>query len=123
MTALAIAAQIIIALGIFNVWILRYHRPTPFRPEGAGGIEEEFRRYGLPDWVRVGVGGTKLVLAVLLLVGIVVTPLAVAAASLMGVLMLGAVAAHVRVGDPWVKSVPAALLFVLSTVVVVAYAG
>ncbi|MDX1492816.1 MAG: hypothetical protein R3253_01990, partial [Longimicrobiales bacterium] len=65
MSTVAIIAQVIIALGIFNVWIVRRDRSTPYRPEGASNMEEEFRRYGLPDWVRVAVGSTKVTLAVL----------------------------------------------------------
>ena len=121
MTTLAIIAQIVIALGIFNVWLLRRDRATPYRPEGASNMKEEFRRYGLPDWARVAVGSTKVTLAVLLLVGVLFAPLAVAAAALMGLLMLSAIAAHVRVGDPWVKSAPAFLMLTLSALVVLGH--
>ena len=44
MTNLAILAQVILALGIMNVWVIRRNRPTPYRPEGARDIEEEFAR-------------------------------------------------------------------------------
>ncbi|MCA1791690.1 MAG: DoxX family protein [Thioalkalivibrio sp.] len=121
MSFIAVVAQIVIALGIFNVWILRRDRPTGYRPEGARSIAEEFERYGFPDWVRVVVGSTKLALAAALLVGVVYAQVALPAAVLMGVLMLGAVAAHVRVRDPLVKSLPALGMLLLSGVVVVAY--
>ena len=121
MSTVAIIAQIVIALGIFNVWLLRRDKETPYRPEGASNMKEEFRRYGLPDWVRVAVGATKVSLAVLLLVGILFTPLAVGAATLMGLLMISAVAAHVRVGDPWVKAAPAFLMLTLSALVVLGH--
>ncbi|MEX2467296.1 MAG: DoxX family protein [Gemmatimonadota bacterium] len=121
MTFVAVAAQIIIAFGIFNVWIFRRDRPTRYRPEGARSIAEEFERYGLPDWVRVVVGSTKLALAAALLVGVIYAQVAVPAALLMGVLMLGAIAAHVRVRDPLVKALPALGMLLLSGVVVVAY--
>ena len=81
--SIAIACQIIIALGIFNVWIIRRDRPTPFRPEGAGGIRDEFEAYGLPAWAWKAVGATKLTLAVLLLVGIAVPAIAQLAAGAM----------------------------------------
>lgn len=121
MSTLATIAQVVIALGIFNVWLIRRNRPTPYRPDGAGNMEEEFERYGFPDWVRIAVGSTKVLLAVLLLVGILFTPLAVGAATLMALLMLSAVAAHVRVGDPWVKAMPAALMLSLSAIVVIGH--
>ena len=123
MSVLAVAAQIIIALGIFNVWILRRDRPTGYRPDGARSIAEEFERYGLPDWVRIAVGSTKIALAVVLLIGVVYAQVALPAAVLMGVLMLGAIAAHVRVRDPLVKSLPALGMLLLSGIVVVAYAA
>lgn len=122
MSFLAAACQVVIALGIFNVWIVRRDRATPYRPEGAGSIVEEFRRYGLPDWVRVAVGATKVTLAVLLILGLFVSGIALPAAAAMGVLMLGAIGAHVKVRDPLVKSMPAFLMLLLSTVVVVAHA-
>lgn len=121
MTTLAVVCQIIIALGIINVWILRRDRPTPYRPDGAASIQEEFDRYGLPDWAWRVVGTAKLTLAGLLLVGIFVPAVASFAAAGMALLMLGAVSAHVRVSDPAIKSMPAFLMMLLSTVVVVAY--
>lgn len=121
MTTVAIICQIIIALGIFNVWILRRDRATPFRPDGAGSIEEEFERYGLPEWAHLLVGSTKLTLAVLLLVGVAFAPVAAPAAAMMALLMLGAVAAHIRVRDPLVRAAPAFAMLVLSMLVVVSY--
>lgn len=121
MTTLAIIAQVIIALGIFNVWIIRRDRPSPYRPDGASNMEEEFERYGLPDWVRLAVGSTKVALALLLLFGVLFTPLATAAAAAMAFLMISAVVAHVRVGDPWTKAVPAAVMLALSAIVVIGH--
>jgi uncharacterized membrane protein len=122
MTLLAAAAQIIIALGIFNVWILRRNRATPYRPAGAVNIQEEFARYGLPEWACSVVGATKLSLAVLLLVGLAFAPVALPAAALTAVLMAGAIWAHVRVRDPIVNAAPAFAMLLLSTLVVVTYA-
>jgi uncharacterized membrane protein YphA (DoxX/SURF4 family) len=121
MITLAIICQIVVALGIFNVWLVRRDRPTPYRPEGAANIEEEFRRYGLPGWAWIAVGAAKVFLAILLLVGVFVPSIAPVAGGAMAVLMISAIAAHVRVNDPLVKSVPAFLMLLLSTVVVVAY--
>jgi len=123
MTTIATAFQIIIALGIVNVWVLRRNRATAFRPEGAGTLSEEFERYGLPNWMRVAVGTAKLVLAGLLIIGIFFAQTALAASALMSLMMAAAIAAHVRVGDPAVKSAPAFLMFAMSLFVVVAYAA
>ena len=120
MPTLAVLAQIVIALGILNVWIVRRNRPTAYRPEGARSIREEFDRYGLPEWAPAVVGSTKLILATLLLVGVVYAEIAVPAAVGMASLMAGAVLAHVRVRDPWTKAMPALAMLVLSIVVVAA---
>lgn len=120
MTNLAILAQLIIALGIINVWVIRRNRPTPYRPDGASDIREEFARYGLPTWAPTAVGATKLSLAALLLVGIVYADVALPAAAAMAALMIGAVLAHVKVRDPLIKAVPALGMLALSLVVVAA---
>ncbi len=121
MTTLAIACQIIIAFGIYNVWLLRRNRPSAYRPEGAQNIEEEFARYGLPGWAWIAVGVAKVTLATALLIGIAVPMVAPWAAGLMALFMLSAVAAHVRVSDPPMKAVPALLMLLMFTIVVVAY--
>lgn len=120
MSTIVVVAQIAVALGIFNVWIVRRNRPTSYRPRGAANIEEEFRRYGLPDWVRSAVGALKLTLAVLLLLGLFITPLTAPAAGLMALLMISAIIAHLRVSDPLMKAAPAAAMLALSVLVAVA---
>lgn len=122
-TSITIACQVIIALGIFNVWIVRRNRPTPFRPEGSAGIEDEFRRYGFPGWTWKAVGLAKVSLAALLLIGIAVPAVAPIAAGAMALLMLAAIGAHVRVSDPVIKSLPAFAMLLLCTVVVWSYAA
>jgi hypothetical protein len=119
--SIAIACQVVIALGIFNVWILRRDRPTPYRPDGASDIADEFRRYGLPDGTWKLVGAVKVLLATLLLVGVFVPAVAPWAAGALALLMLSAVGAHVRVRDPLIKAMPALAMLVLCTVVLVSY--
>ena len=119
MSSFAIALQLIIALGIVNVWVFRRDRATGFRPDGAANISEEFARYGFSDSFRRTIGATKLLLAGLLVIGVVYAPLAIAAAAGMVMLMSGAVAAHFKVRDPLVKSVPALLMLVMSAAVVI----
>lgn len=121
MDKLMIVLQVAIALGILNVWVLRTGKPTPFRPGNARSLKEEFRAYGLPDWARVLTGTAKLSLAALLIVGIWYQQVAVYAAIGLAVLMLGAVAAHVKVRDPFVKSVPALTMLGLCLTIVLGY--
>ena len=123
MSTLALVSQVIIALGVANVWLLRSGRPTRWRPEGAANITEEFRRYGLPDWSVKVVGGLKLLLAALLLAGLWKPALAAGAAAGMALLMAGAVVSHLRIGDPPLKALPSFTLLALSLAVVFAQSG
>lgn len=119
MEALIVFFQIIIALGIFNVWVLRYGKETNWRGGEAKNMKEEFAAYGLPSGFMVIIGAAKIILATCLLLGIWVPTLVVPAAAAMALLMLGAVSMHVKVKDPLQKSFPAFTMLVLSLVVTV----
>ena len=112
-----IASQVTIALGLLNVWLLRTGKPSPWRGGGAANMREEFAVYGLPSWASAVVGFLKISLALLLLAGIWFPALTRPAAAGAVVLMLGAIAMHVKVGDPPQRSLPAAVLLLLSLVV------
>ncbi len=43
--------QLFIASSIFNVWLLRYDDPTPYRGGSARNMREEFAAYGLSPTV------------------------------------------------------------------------
>jgi len=120
MESIVIIVQLIIALGIFNVWILRYGKPTSWRGGAATNMKEEFEVYGLPVWFMGAVGFVKIVLAGLLIAGIWIPVLSRPAAVGMAVLMLGAIVMHVKVKDPWKRSLPAFTMLVLSVIVAVA---
>jgi hypothetical protein len=117
MTWFLLACQIAIALGLLNVWLLRTGKPSPWRGGAATNMREEFAVYGLPSWASAVVGLLKIALALLLIAGIWFPALTRPAAMGVTVLMLGAIAMHVKVGDPAQKSLPAALLLALSLVV------
>lgn len=116
---LVYACQLVIALGLLNVWLLRTGKSTAWRGGDASNMREEFAAYGLPLWFMWVIGALKVTLAILLLVGLWVTPLTRPAAMGVVVLMLGAVAMHFKVGDPLRKSLPAISMLVLSLIVVV----
>ena len=100
---------------------------------GAGGTkvanvgphETEFPRYRLPvveaQRARVLVGLTELVAAVLLLIAAIAssTALAVVGAIIVILTMIGAVATHIRIGDPPAKTAPATVLGVLAVLVLI----
>jgi hypothetical protein len=109
----------IIALAIFNVWILRFGKPTDWRGGQAKNMKEEFEVYGLPSWFVGFIGFLKLLLAVFLIIGIWVPSLTNPAAYGMAVSMLGAIAMHIKVKDPLKKSLPALTMLILSLIVTV----
>lgn len=113
MELLAIATQIVIALGIYNVWLLRRDRATAWRGGVAKSLREEFRVYGLPDWFMALVGVLKVTFATMLLIGIWFPWLVTPAALGLSVLMLGALAMHAKVHDPLKRSLPAATVLAL----------
>ncbi|MEM8495900.1 MAG: DoxX family protein [Planctomycetota bacterium] len=114
MQYIGFAAQIIVALGIFNVWLLRFNRSTGYRGGDAQNMREEFAAYGLPAWFMYTIGALKLAFAVALLAGFWISELIVPAGVGMAALMLGAVAMHLKVGDPPKRAAPAAAMLILS---------
>ena len=105
--------QVVVALGLLNVWLLRSGRGTSYRGGNAQSMREEFAVYGLPGWAMYGVGGLKIVAALGLLAGIWVHTLVFPAAAVVAGLMVGALAMHLKVRDPLVKSLPAFLVLVM----------
>lgn len=113
MKMIPIAFQILVALTILNVWILRRGRMTPFRGGEAKNMREEFAAYGLPFWFMCLIGAIKVSLALALLTGIWIPEVAHYAAAGMGLLMLGAFAMHLKVKDPLLKALPSIALLAL----------
>lgn len=115
-----IAIQLIIAVSIFNVWIIRFGKPTSWRGGSAKSMKEEFEAYGLPEWFMKLIGFLKLTLAALLIAGIFVPDLIKPSAIGMAILMLGAIVMHIKVKDSLVKSFPAFSFLVLSLILIFA---
>ncbi len=120
MSALVSIIQVVIAVAIFSVWLLRYGKATDYRGGNARSLKEEFAVYGLPVWFMGVVGFLKLLFAVLLIAGIWFAPLTRPAAAGMAMLMLGAVSMHVKVKDPLKKALPALGMLVLCLIVALA---
>ena len=119
MDKLLIALQIIVALGILNVWILRSCKPTPFRGGAAQSLREEFSAYGLPLWFMRVIGGLKVICALALVVAVWDHQFARPAAIGLGLLMVGAFAMHLKLKDPFQKSLPS--LVVLAMCLAIAF--
>ena len=120
MQTAVIIIQIVIALGIFNVWLLRFGQPTGWRGGAAVNMKEEFQVYGLPEWSVQVIGFLKLLFAACLIAGIWYPALTRPAAIGIAILMLGAVAMHIKVKDPLKKSLPALTMLILSVIVAAA---
>lgn len=108
MQHLTIVLQAFVASSIFFVWVVRYDN-----------IIQEFRQYGLPDWLRDLVGILKMTFSLLLLIGIERKPLAVAGGAGIAVLMGCAFIMHLRVKNPLFKMIPCLTLLALTTVIAI----
>ena len=113
------ALQIIIALGLVNVWIVRFHKPTKYRGGSAGNMADEFAVYGLPKWFMYMVGMAKIAIALCMIVGFWLPILVYPASALLVLLMIGAISMHIKVKDPFIKAVPAILVFLMALMNVV----
>mgnify|MGYP000327140548 CR=1 FL=1 len=114
MEILQTICQLVVGLGILNVWLLRFKKKTPYRGGEASSIKEEFSVYGLPELLFWVIGTVKISAALALLIGIALPTLVLPAAVVLAVLMLGAIIMHVKVKDPAIKSLPATGIFVLT---------
>jgi len=112
-----IAMKLIVGLSILNVWLLRAKQSTPWRGGDANTISEEFAAYGLPDWFMWMVGAAKVGLSVLLLLSIFYPQFETYSAYGIAFFMVGAVAMHIKIGDPLKKSFPAFTFLVLSLII------
>jgi hypothetical protein len=109
--------QIIVGLGLLNVWILRCGRKTSYRGKGAASMRAEFEAYGLPFWFLWLVGALKIGVAVALLAGTWMPALVRPAALVLILLMLGAFAMHLKVKDPFKAAVPALAMLIMAVAI------
>lgn len=117
-SAVAAVLQMVVGLGLLNVWIPRARSATAYRGGAATSLRSEFAVYGLPLAVFYVVGGLKLSAALVLIAGVFVElPVAVGAA-VVAALMVGAVGMHVKVGDPLRKAAPATVMLAMSSAIV-----
>jgi hypothetical protein len=109
--------QVIVALGLLNVWLVRARTSTAYRGGSAQSLKEEFATYGLPEWSFYVVGALKIGSALLLLVGIWVPGLVRLPALIVAVLMVGALAMHAKAKDAPKKYLPALLMLFMSVAI------
>lgn len=78
----------------------------------------EFATYGLPAWSCYLVGFVKVASAITLLFGLLHPAPVLPAAFIVALLMAGALAMHVKVGDPFKKSGPALSVLALCVIII-----
>jgi len=113
MNSLVISLQVITALGIFNVWFIRSGAKTRWRGGEARNMKEEFGVYGLKPPVMIVAGGAKILCAIGLITGIWQPSIVVPSSVTLALLMVAAIAFHIKVRDPLPKSLPALTMLVL----------
>lgn len=112
------ALQVAIALGLVNVWLLRFGHATRYRGAGAQNMREEFAVYGLPAWSVYVAGFLKLaiatIMAVVTFIPDLMRPLGIPALALLALLMAGAISMHLKVKDSVTKMLPATAMLVIA---------
>lgn len=117
MPSIVTVLQVIVALGLINVWLVRFNKSTEYRGGNAKNLKEEFAAYGLPVWFMYLIGALKLGSAFALLAGVWIPSLVAPAATLVVLLMIGALVMHLKVKDPLMKSMPAGLMLVMGALI------
>ena len=122
-----IAIKIITALGIFNVWMLRYNKITEYRGGNSKSLKEEFETYGLKLWFMYMIGAIKIVISILFIVSCVSQHINILdfavfyGAAIMSLIMIGAILMHLKVNDPFKKSIPAITMLALYCIIFLNY--
>lgn len=109
--------QVIVGVGLLNVWLVRPRSATAYRGGTAQSLKEEFAVYGLPEWTFYVVGGLKIISGVLLIIGVWVPGLVRLPAAVVSVLMVGALAMHAKAKDPVSKYLPALSVLLMSVAI------
>ena len=116
--SVSIILQLVVGLGLLNVWLVRAQSSTAFRGGSAQSLREEFAAYGLPDWFFYLIGALKIGSGVLLIAGIWIPEVVPPAAGTVAVLMVGALSMHAKVKDPFIKYLPAFLMLLMAVAIV-----
>ena len=131
--------KLIIALGLLNVWVLRFNQSTSYRGGDANNMKEEFDNYGFASWFMYAIGAFKVVLAGVLLWFTFVREFAVINPEdefelmrdnidiigllVLSIIMIGAIIMHIKLKDSILKSLPAFLMLTMSLVCIFLMTG
>ena len=103
--ALFFLCKVFLSVSLFYVWVVRYEN-----------IKKEFLEYKLPSWLRDLVGILKLSFSVMILS--INRDLVWIGSMGIIILMIGAIATHFRVGNPFTKMIPAFTLSLLCIMII-----
>ena len=81
-------------------------------------MKEEFAVYGLSENFMFLIGALKVISALVIFISIWNPSLLLYGAGTMAILMIGAIIMHVKVKDSLQKSLPAALMLLMSVVLI-----
>ncbi|MDA0987254.1 MAG: DoxX family protein [Bacteroidetes bacterium] len=100
----------IVGLSVVYVWTFRYDN-----------VVKEFKQFGLNDLTRNFVGVSKMILAILLIVGIwlPIPSLVQISSLLMGMFMIAAQYFHFKIKNPFIKRLPSLILSILSVIIAI----
>jgi len=99
-----------VSMVVLNVWLFRFNKATIYRGGDATNMIEEFLVYGIEKPFLYLVGVIKIAAALGLLLGLFYKKFVIPCASIITVLMIGAVAMHFKVSDEAHKFFPAVLM-------------
>lgn len=106
--------QLVVVGGLLNVWVLRKSKGTAYRGGDSQTLMQEFKTYGLSEKIFYLVGFLKISAAMGLIAAFWMPALTLYSASVIAVLMVGALMMHFKVKDPIKKSLPALAMLVMS---------
>jgi len=110
--------MLVVSLLVLNVWLFRLNQETIYRGGDALNMIKEFAVYGLSETMFYIIGALKVLSATGLLVGFFYKKTIVPCASIMAVLMCGAIVMHFRVDDEAIKFLPAGLMLASSLAII-----
>ena len=108
-----------VSMVVLNVWLLRFNKATIYRGGDATNMIEEFLVYGIDKPFLYLIGALKIAAAVGLLLGFFYKKLVIPCASIITVLMIGAVAMHFKVSDEAQKFFPAAFMLLCGLSIII----
>ena len=108
-----------VSITIINVWLFRFNKPSIYRGGDAINMIEEFNAYGLSESFVYVVGTIKVLFALGLIFGLFWDKLLVFSAYVISFLMTAAVFMHLKIGDEFIKSLPATIMFVLCLFIII----